>query len=150
MGYVTKADMISRFGEAALIALTDREAGAAIDDAVLNAAIADADAEVTAHLQGRYSVPLAEVPSILTRVAATIVYGELHTLDVPDAVAAKLKWARQLLKDIAAGTVRLGDADGDGAAPAASTSGPAYDQAATPTFAGGGLADFVSPTRTSF
>lgn len=149
MGYVTKADMIARYGEEELIRLTDRTGAGVIDDDVLNAAIADVDAEVDSHLQGRYTLPLAEVPSVLTRAAATIAFAELHTLETPPALPDRVKWARGLLKQIGAGEIRLGDANGDGAAPAVTTSGPAYTTAATPAFAGGGLADFVAPVGRS-
>lgn len=145
MGYVTKADLIARYGEEELIRLTDRAGAGVIDDAVLNVAIADVDAEVDAHLASRYTLPLAEVPSVLTRAAATIAFAELHTLDVPATLSERVKWARGLLKQIGAGDIRLGDANGDGAAPAVATSGPAYTTAATPAYAAGGLADFVSP-----
>lgn len=147
MGYVTKADMIARYGEDQLIQLTDRANVGAIDDAVLDAAIADVDAEVDSHLQGRYSLPLTEVPKILTRAAATIAYAELHTLELPEAAANRLKWARGLLEQLSKGTIQLGDANGDGAAPAVATSGPASTTAASSSFAGGGLADFVSPRQ---
>lgn len=143
MGYVTKSDLIDRYGEDQLIQLTDRAGAGAIDDTVLAAAIADVDAEVDAHLSGRYSLPLSEIPKVLTRAAATIAFAELHTLDLPEVAATRLKWARSLLKDIGSGVVRLGDADGDGAAPAVTPSGPAAVSGATSEFAGGGLGDFV-------
>ncbi|MEQ8396425.1 DUF1320 domain-containing protein [Thalassobaculum sp.] len=142
MGYVTKTDMIARYGEDQLIQLTDRTGAGTIDDAVLAAAIADADAEIDAHLQGRYRLPLAEVPKVLTRAAATIAYAELHTLEMPERVASTLTWARKLLARISRGEVQLGDADGDGAAPAVVSAGPAVS-GGNSTFANGGLDDFT-------
>lgn len=150
MAYVTKSDLIARYGEEQLVQLTDRAGAGEIDDTVLNAAIADVEAEINAHLTGRYSLPLSEVPKVLTRAAATIAYGELHTLDVPEAIAQRVKWARGLLKQIGAGEIKLGDANGDGAAPAVTSAGPVATTSSSTTgtgFANGGLDDFVRGHR---
>ena len=144
MPYVTKADMVAAYGTGTLIQLTDRDGTGDIVDDVLNAAIAGAGGEIDAYLKGRYTLPLAEVPPLLTRIAQRLVIADLHTLDMPDAVRDAASWSRKMLSDIASGKVSLTDGDGDGSAPAQTGAAPVAI-GPVPTFAGGGLADFTNP-----
>jgi phage gp36-like protein len=146
MPYVTKTDLTARYGEDQLIALTDRANVGAINDTVLDAAIADAGAEIDAHLMARYDLPLGEVPPLLSRIAAKLVFHSLHTLDVPDAVKDGAVWARATLKEIGQGRIQLTDGDGDGAAPAQTGAMPVAIGGAT-EFTDGGLSAFVRIVR---
>lgn len=144
MTYVTQAGLVSLYGAGQLIALTDRDGAGEINADVLDAAIAGVGGEIDGYLTGRYTLPLAEVPPILTRIAARLVISDLHTLDKPDTVKDEAKWARDALKDIASGRLRLDDGDGDGAAPEQIGASPTAI-GRMPTFADGGLADFTDP-----
>lgn len=108
MAYITRQNLIDRFGERRLTDLTDRDGLGVIDEAVLDCAITDAGALIDGYLAGRYSLPLATVPSLLTRLAGDLVFYALHADTVPDKVAADQAVAMKLLGQIALGTVRLG------------------------------------------
>ena len=72
--YATAQDLIDRFGLEELVRLTnptDRTA-TAIDSARLDQALADAKAVIEASLAGRYELPLASKPEILTRIACDL------------------------------------------------------------------------------
>lgn len=121
MGYATQADMVERFGQDELAQRTNREGGNTIDAAVLARALADADAEIDAHLAVRYSLPLPVVPPVLTRLAADVARYRLFDDGVPETVRLRYQDAVALLRRMAAGEVRLGEGTSqpDGAQPAA-------------------------------
>jgi len=103
MTYCAKQDMIDRFGEEELIQLTDRASVGAIDDAVLNQAIADADAQVDRKLRGRYTVPITPAPDELTQIACDIARYFLFGTAVPDLVQSRFDAAMRELRDYATG-----------------------------------------------
>ncbi|MFH0901890.1 MAG: DUF1320 domain-containing protein [Pseudomonadota bacterium] len=71
MAYCSQADVTKAAGGAAkLVELTDIEASGTLNTAVLNDAIAEADAWIDGYLQKRYSVPLASTPEDIRRLAA--------------------------------------------------------------------------------
>ncbi len=110
MSYVTKQQMIDRFGQAEIEALTDRDGAAdAIVDAVLDPAIGRADAEINGYLARVYSLPLATVPDVLTDWAADIARWQLYTDRIPDHVKDRYQAVIARLKDVAAGRMSLGD-----------------------------------------
>lgn len=80
MGYATKQNMIDRFDQAELIQLTDRgtPATGAIVDAVLNSALADADAEIDGYLVGSHALPLPSVPRNLVMLACDLARYKLY------------------------------------------------------------------------
>lgn len=121
MGYANQVDMVERFGEAELAQRTNRVDGQTIATAVLARALTDADAEIDAHLATRYSLPLALVPPVLTRLAADIARYRLFDDGVPETVRLRYQDAVSLLRRMASGEVRLGEGSGqaDGAQPAA-------------------------------
>ena len=123
MSYVTKPVLIARYTEAKLRELTDREAPYqdAIVDTVLDQAIASADSVIDGHLSGRYALPLEQVPTLLTDVAARLTYAALFIDMAPEKVTADYQAAMRTLRDIAGGAVRL-DVGGT-AAPAATADG---------------------------
>lgn len=110
MAYATKEAMIARFGEAELIQLTDRAvpAAGAIDDAVLVGAMTDADMESDASIGARYTLPLTEVPPVVTRIACDLARYFLFDKAAPEEVRNRAKDARDLLRRIAKGEVSLG------------------------------------------
>ncbi|WP_372400284.1 DUF1320 domain-containing protein [Azospirillum sp. HJ39] len=123
MSYATKPVLIARYTEAKLRELTDREAPYqdAIVDTVLDQAITSADSVIDGHLSGRYALPLAQVPALLTDVAARLTYAALHIDIAPEKVTADYQAAMRTLRDIAGGAVRL-DVGGT-TAPAATADG---------------------------
>ncbi|MBP2301305.1 gp436 family protein [Azospirillum picis] len=123
MPYVTKSDLVLRYSQTKLRELTDREAPYqdAIVDTVLDQAIASAASVIDGYLSGRYTLPLAQVPAMLTDVAARLAYAALHLDTAPEKVTADYQAAMRTLRDIAGGTVRL-DVGGT-AAPAAPADG---------------------------
>ena len=115
--YADKAMMVARFGEAELIELTDRDGCAdAIVEAVLDAALADAAADIDAYLGGRYPLPLASVPRVLHRHACDLARYYLYDnrLDDSHPAARRYHATIRLLEQMANGRVQLGtDAQGE-------------------------------------
>ena len=109
MAYVTLAQLTDRFGEPALVALTDRGAFAAgvIDAAVINRAIADGDATIDGYLARRYALPLTVSQPLLADVAGALVFWKLHTHQPDPKVETDFKAAMAALRDISAGTIAL-------------------------------------------
>lgn len=121
MSYATTANMLARFGEAEVIALTDRENLGTVDDAVLAGALAEADAEIDPYLAPRHVLPLASVPKILTGFACDIARYRLCGAGVTetDEIRNRYKDAIRFLEQAAAGKIGLGlDAANNVAAPA--------------------------------
>lgn len=109
MAYVTLAQLIERYGEPALIALTDRGeiATGVVNEATVNRAIADADATIDGYLVRKYALPLAEAQPMLVKIAGSLVFYDLHTYQPDDKIVNDQKQAMALLKDIGSGVVAL-------------------------------------------
>lgn len=108
MTYATQQDMIDRFGEEALIELTDKANLGVIDATVMASALEDADAEINTYLEGRYTLPLASASPILTRFACDIARYQLFDTRASEQVIQRYKDAITFLKSIANGTASLG------------------------------------------
>lgn len=127
MIYATRQDMTQRFGEAELIALTDRDGTGQIGAAVLARAMDDAQATVDGYIGKLYRLPLAGClkpatvptggmastafyvsPPMLTRLACDLARYYLYT-DLPDEheVARRHKQAMTELMSIATGKTQL-------------------------------------------
>lgn len=109
MTYATQQQMIDRYGSSALVMLTDRAeiATGVIDAAMIDRALADADATIDGYLGTRYALPLTIVPPQLPPIAQALAWWSLH-LTEPDAkTRTDFEAALRMLKDIAAGTLRL-------------------------------------------
>jgi len=119
MPYATQAQLIDRFGEGRLIALTDRAPIplGVIDAAVMARALADTDAVIDGYLAGRYALPLAATPALVADVAQAIALWKLHTSEPEAKVKADHDAAMRTLREIAQGIVQLSVA---GIEPAAS------------------------------
>lgn len=114
MTYAVQADLVDRFGSVELEQLTDRVSGQAIDIAVLDRALADADAEIDGYLAARYALPLASTPVTLVRIASDIARYRLYDERVTEAVRKRYEDAVRDLKAISAGSIVI-----DGALPLA-------------------------------
>lgn len=119
--YATKQDLIDRYGERELIELTDRVAGEAIIDAVVDHALADADAMIDAYIGARYVLPLPTTPTVLNGTACDIARYRLHEDTPSDAVRVRYEQAIKLLVALSRGDAKL---DIAGTAPPASPGGP--------------------------
>lgn len=117
MTYCNAQHLIDRFGEPELIQLTDRDNTGSIDGAVLDQAIADADAEINAYLTS-YPLPLTTVPANLVRIASDIARYYLYEDQMTETVRQRYENALQYLQAVAAGKIPL-PPDAFGTAPAA-------------------------------
>lgn len=110
MSYATKTNMLARFGESEVIALTDRANLGVVDDTVLAGALAEADAEIDPYLAPRHVLPLASVPKILTGFACDIARYRLCGAGVTetDEIRNRYKDAIRFLEQAAAGKIGLG------------------------------------------
>lgn len=123
MTYTTLAQLTDRYGEQMLVLLTDRAdtATGLVDTGVIDRALADTDAMIDGFLQGRYVLPLAATPPLLSDIAQMIAIWKLHRHQPNDKIEKDYKEAVSLLDRIGKGSVRL-PVDGV-EPPASSTSG---------------------------
>ncbi len=108
--YAVKQDLIDRFGEQPLVQASDRADPPAgvIDETVLARAIADAEAEVNAHLAGRYALPLASVPEVLKRWTCDIAFYLLLGEAAGERTVKRYEDVMRSLRLVAAGELTLG------------------------------------------
>lgn len=104
--YATRDQMERLFGEGTLVLLTD--GGGAVNDDVLDAAIAAAQAEVDGYLAGVATLPLARVPEALRLHACNIAYWYLDVDNPPDGATARYKAAIRYLERVQDGRAGLG------------------------------------------
>lgn len=107
MSYLTRQNLIDRFGEQELIQLTDRDLVGVINDTVLNQAISDADAEINGYLTA-YPLPLATIPANLVRIACDMTRYYLYDATVTEQVKARYDSAIKYLTQVAKGLISLG------------------------------------------
>ncbi len=109
MPYTSQDKLIDRFGERMLTDLTDRASPptGAMDADVIAQAMADADAIIDGYLASKYRLPLAEVPQQIADLATTIAIYKLHTYEPDKKITRDFDDAMRILRDIAAGTIRL-------------------------------------------
>lgn len=106
MPYCTQTDLVTRFGQAELVQLTDTTGSGQIDAAVVSQAIADAEAEIDAYLTARYSVPLASVPANLERIACDIARYRLYADRPTELVDVRYRDAIRYLEQVGRGVDR--------------------------------------------
>ena len=111
MGYCTQADLADDFGEQEIIRISDRARPATgqIDPAVVEKAIADADAEINMYLEGRGLLPLPSVPDTLRRIASDITRYYLYQNPRDDSpVTTRYNQRIRQLEKVASGRLSLG------------------------------------------
>lgn len=120
MSYTTLADLITRFGKDELVQLSDRQIPltGVIVSTVVDRAIADADAEIDAHLGGRYQLPLASVPVVIGRVACNLARYHLYNDNPTDEIRKRYEDGLKFLRDVRDGKISMGlDESGGRATP---------------------------------
>lgn len=120
MSYATLAQLTDRYGLPTLIALSDRAPvpTGLVGTAVVDRALADADAMIDGYLAGRYALPLAAVPELVRDLACTIAFWRLHTHDPDPKTKADYDQAMRTLRDVSTGLVRIPAAGAEPAGPA--------------------------------
>lgn len=109
MTYCSQQNLVDRYGTDMLVSLTDRALPPAntIDAAVVARALADTDALINGYLQGRYQLPLAATPELLTDIAQAVAIYKLHRGLTDDKVKRDYDDALKQLREIASGAIRL-------------------------------------------
>lgn len=107
MAYAIAADLITRFGEAEIIQLTDRTNLGVVDVAVLTKAIFDASSVIDGYLRNAYSLPLASTPAELNRACADIARYFLYEDRVTEQVKMRRDDSISWLKDLSIGKANL-------------------------------------------
>ncbi|EMG5797766.1 gp436 family protein [Yersinia alsatica] len=114
--YCTLADLLEQIPERTLIQLTNEEMDfdtpATVNADVVESCTRYAGELIDAHLRGRYTLPLAEVPTVLRDIAITLsryrLYARRPEGDLPDTVKDDNKEARRQLEAIRDGKLTLG------------------------------------------
>lgn len=119
MAYCTLQELIDRYSERMLVEISDRgdAASGTIDQALVDRAIADADALIDGYLKVRYALPLASVPRLVKDLSLRIAIYYAHAHVAAEKIRKDYEEALKALRDISVGLIRL---DLDGAEPAAS------------------------------
>ncbi len=114
MSYCTQQDIEDRIGEEELAALADHDEDGTPDAAVVEGAIASAQALMDSYIAVRYAVPVelpeGETPAALTTraVSLAVYFLRLGRDSVTDDVREQHRDDVAWLRDVAAGRVRLG------------------------------------------
>ena len=113
MGYCDLAALIERFGAAEVLGYADPHATGQADAALVARLGADVDAEIDAHLAGRYSLPLTTTPLVVARIAADLLRERLMLaagarLDSEAPERRGAEDARRLLRELTAGRLSIG------------------------------------------
>ena len=109
MDYTTEAELVRRYGRRLLVDLTDRgdEPTGEIDAQIVADAVTSAQALVDGYLANHYALPLADVPELISTITEALAIYDLHIYDAPEKIAAGEKSARDTLKQIGAGVIKL-------------------------------------------
>lgn len=110
MDYAAQADMVSRFGNDEVVAITDRSQAGAIDAGVLGQALDTASAQIDTYLSGRYALPLPIVPKYLVTICCDIARYQLclGSTRLTDEIETRYKDAVRFLEFAASGKITLG------------------------------------------
>lgn len=108
--YAGVSELLTQFGEDALLVLADRDGDGQIDVPVVERALIDASAEIDGYLAGRYELPLADRPPVLVRVCADIaLYRLASDADLgTDERRQRYQDAVKFLQGVSRGQVSLG------------------------------------------
>ena len=116
MAYSTLTDIKKLIPETAIIQLTDDENAGTVNQARVDEAIAQADAEIDSYCGGRYAVPFTTVPDIAKKISVDIAIYNLYSRKVeviPETRAERYKNAIRQLEAIATGKITIGESGED-------------------------------------
>ena len=119
MRYCSLADLQLAIPAQTLIWLSsDDESAAAINTAVVEEAVRQAEELVDAHLRGRYVLPLDPVPTVVKDMTVNLARHWLYARrpegsELPDAVTRTYKNALQMLETIRDGKLTIGAPTGE-------------------------------------
>lgn len=109
MPYATSDDLVAAFGQDQLLLLADRDNDGVLDADVIERALTGASSIVDLAVRGTYALPLSPVDQVIVDItcdlARTALFGK--GTQVPQEVLDRDKAARDLLKQIASGTMIL-------------------------------------------
>ncbi|MBF0481272.1 MAG: DUF1320 domain-containing protein [Desulfovibrionaceae bacterium] len=118
MNYCTQDDIAARITLEMLIQLSDDSIPPSqVDGVVLGAVVAEVGEIIDGHLRGRYTLPLAPLPPLLTSIACDLAAYKLWARrpethgEPPKTVVKDEKDARQMLRMIQSGKLTLGERD---------------------------------------
>jgi len=114
MTFATASDLEARFGSTELLQLADRENVGAIDQAVVEAHLQDADAEIISMIGAAVTIDPGAPPLNLKRLACDIARYKLHGASAPEDVRKRYEDAVRFLARVADGKATL---DGGSNAP---------------------------------
>lgn len=117
MPYATSDDMVARFGEAELIANSDRSGAGVVDPDVVAGAIAAASSIIDSYIGTRYALPLATTPAVLKTICEDLARHALYTVEPMKIVIDNRDAALSRLKDISRGLASLDVPEPAAAAP---------------------------------
>jgi phage gp36-like protein len=112
VAYASSGDMIARYPNRDLVQLTNEDpTQIEVNASVIDQALADASAEIDGYLDGRFALPLTDVPAVLNRLACDVAMYRMQSLrplhDMADA-RKRYEDAIELLVRVARGQVTLG------------------------------------------
>lgn len=113
MPYCTLSDILGVIPERELIQLTDDAIPPlSVNQAVVNQAVAAADALINGYIGERYPLPFAEVPELLPGLALDLTVYRLYLRrkkgEPPETIKAAYDNALKQLRDVQAGKLSLG------------------------------------------
>ena len=123
MAYSTLTDIKKLIPEGSIIQLTDDENLGAVNQARVDEAIAQADAEIDSYCGSKYTVPFTTVPDIVKKISVDIAIYNLYSRrveEIPETRADRYKNAIRQLEGIAKGLISIGES----ITPPAETGGP--------------------------
>ena len=116
MAYATLADLKKLIPETAIIQLTDDENAGTVNQARVDEAIFQADAEIDSYCGARYTVPFVTVPGIVRKMSVDIAIYNLYSRkveEIPETRAERYKNAIRQLEAIATGKITIGEPEAE-------------------------------------
>ena len=111
--YATLSDMQTRYG-VDLLRVASKPGTVELDTAAVQLAIDDASSIIDGYLAGRYSLPLAHVPTALVPICCDIARYRLYGEQAPEQIGKRFEAAIAFLKSVGKGELALGlSAEGD-------------------------------------
>ena len=110
MAYCTIADIQGRISEGDLVRLSDHDGDGAVDDDVVERAIADACSHIDSYIQVKYTVPIVPTPPVLRKraVILSLYFLQLYRDSVTESIQKAFDEVNKWLTLVAAGKVELG------------------------------------------